>query len=655
MKYLIYFTLFTLSFVKLTFSQTFESAGIYYNIITTAPEFAVEVTNHPDSYGDEVIIPDFVSYNSNNYTVKGIGFKAFADLYSSQPMDLLIIEIPNTVTYIADSAFFNCDINDLTLPSSLDSIGDYAFSSSGLSMIQIPDAVQNIGKYCFSNCQYLGYVIVGNSITHIKEGTFHSCFWLNSIVLPSNLLDIGNKAFFDTKLMSIEIPNTVTNIGEQAFLGCSILDEITIPNSCTNIGQYAFYICNNLSSVNLSNSITNINDYTFSGCSLDSIDIPNSVKTIGSHAFEFCNLESLVISDSLRFIGPSAFSSNYNLVDIKVGISVDSIGTGAFSSCPNLQSIQCCRPEPSLILGPFYNIDISAINLIVPTEFVSEYQDAQYWQDMTISGISQSLPSPQLCLVTVNDDQENEIIWDKYVTDMIQFYRIYKESSVPNDYSLICEVSYDSVSSYVDENSQSQEISNRYKISYVCFCGQESELSNYHQTVLLNVEEGANTNQLTWEPYIGVSISAINILRGNTLDNLQIIAELGASATEFLDDSPLPGINYYRVQIVLESECNPSKTYFSILSNIVSIDFVLNSNVHSNTNTIYPNPSKDFIYLYNINEINEIVIYNSLGRKVITSSTIISNQFDVSNLENGIYYVYIEYKKHLTNIKLIKE
>jgi hypothetical protein len=81
---------------------------------------------------------------------------------------------------------------------------------------------------------------------------------------------------------SIILPNSVTSIGERAFVGCSSLTSITIPNSVTSIGVEAFAYCSGLTSITIPNSVTTIGNYAFYSCSsLTSITIPNSVTSIG--------------------------------------------------------------------------------------------------------------------------------------------------------------------------------------------------------------------------------------------------------------------------------------------------------------------------------------------------------------------------------------
>lgn len=90
-------------------------------------------------------------------------------------------------------------------------------------------------------------------------------------------------------MVSINIPNSVTSIGEYAFSDCSGLTSISIPNSVKSIGEYAFSGCESLISFDIPNNIKIIENGTFSYCSnLTSIVIPNAVDSIGDYVFRGC-------------------------------------------------------------------------------------------------------------------------------------------------------------------------------------------------------------------------------------------------------------------------------------------------------------------------------------------------------------------------------
>ena len=136
--------------------------------------------------------------------------------------------------------------------------------------------------------------------TIIGDYAFEGCFTLTTITIPNSITSIENNAFRSCySLASITIPNSVTNIGWGTFWGCSSLTSIIIPNSITSIGNYAFEDCSSLTSVIIPNSVTSIGEWAFSWCcSLTSITLSNSVTSIGNYAFYACNkLREVIIAD----------------------------------------------------------------------------------------------------------------------------------------------------------------------------------------------------------------------------------------------------------------------------------------------------------------------------------------------------------------------
>ena len=154
----------------------------------------------------------------------------------------------------------------------------------------IPNSVTNIGDSAFYDCKSLTSINIPNSVTNIGDEAFWGCESLTNINIPNSVTNIGRDAFYYcSSLTNINIPNSVTNIGNEVFSNCSSLTNINIPNSVTNIGDYAFSKCWSLTNINIPNSVTNIGDYAFDGCSsLTNINIPNSVTNIGDYAFWEC-------------------------------------------------------------------------------------------------------------------------------------------------------------------------------------------------------------------------------------------------------------------------------------------------------------------------------------------------------------------------------
>ena len=300
-------------------------------------------------------------------------------------------KIPNSVTSIGDSAFYDCSgLTSITIPNSVTSIGNHAFDgSSALTSISIPNTVTSIGEYAFSRCSSLISITIPNSVMSIGDYVFYNCSGLTSITIPKSITSIGNHAFEDCEcLTSITIPNSVTSIGERAFAFCFGLTSITLPNTVTSIGESAFYGCSSLTSITIPNSVTSIGDWAFYNCSgLTSITIPNSVTSIGRSAIALCSVltsikvekgnrtydsrrncnaiietasntliagcKNTTIPNSVTSIGDEALEGCYGLTSITIPNSVTNIGERAFY-CSHLTSIIIPNSVTSIGEGAFY-------------------------------------------------------------------------------------------------------------------------------------------------------------------------------------------------------------------------------------------------------------------------------------------------------------
>ena len=164
----------------------------------------------------------------------------------------------------------------------------------------------------------------GTTITGLDETKLAG---VTKIRIPSRCTAIrSDYAFLGTEsyrsfiggIEEVEIPDTVTEIGDYAFHNFLELKKINIPNSVNRIGREAFYLCESLVSVTIPNSVTSIGYWAFSSCrSLTSIIIPESVTSIDERAFGSCSsLTSITIPDSVTSIGEWAFSNCSSLTGI---------------------------------------------------------------------------------------------------------------------------------------------------------------------------------------------------------------------------------------------------------------------------------------------------------------------------------------------------
>jgi hypothetical protein len=326
--------------------------------------------------------------------------------------------VPNSVTSIADAAFFRCtSLTDVMFADSVISIGDGAFNGcSSLFTISIPNSVTNIGYSAFYECTSLTSVTIGNKLTSIADQAFESCASLTNatiganvasigveaflgcgslanVMFPSSVTSIGTRAFCFTSLANVTIPNSVTSIGTEAFARCDMLSAITVgalnavyrsadgvlfdksqttliqypaakagsysvPNSVTIIGEFAFENCANLTNVTIGTSVTSIEDYAFGGCSsLSNVTIPNGVTNIGIVAFGRTSLTSVVIPNSVTRLGLQAFYDCENLTNAMIGTGVTTIEYGAFGCLGRLSaiSVDALNPAFSSVAGVLFD------------------------------------------------------------------------------------------------------------------------------------------------------------------------------------------------------------------------------------------------------------------------------------------------------------
>lgn len=210
------------------------------------------------------------------------------------------------------------------------------------------------------------------------------------VIIPAfyegkKIVSIGNECFKSKSILSVDIPDSITIIGEYSFSGCVNLVKVDIPDSVTNMGMHTFYKCDRLTSVTIGSGIDSIEQETFYQCgNLISVLLGNSIKRIRNAAFSRCvNLENLVIPKTVSDIENNAFldcdkliqkdngvyyvdswvvdaNSNIikahikegtlgiannalinckNLLNAYIPDSVSSIGDYAFGECENLRNI----------------------------------------------------------------------------------------------------------------------------------------------------------------------------------------------------------------------------------------------------------------------------------------------------------------------------
>ena len=311
------------------------------------------------------------------------------------------IDIPETVTTIGSNAFYNCkNLTTVTGMKNVTEIGAWAFYNCSQLKVDLPGNIVKIGEGTFENCKSLTEITIPKSLTECDWKIFSGCSNLKTIkfekgitTIPANLFGGADTIWFDG-LEEIDIPETVTTIGNSAFFNCRNLTTVTGMKNVTKIGDNAFYNCSNLVNIKLPENLAEIGAWAFYNCSQLKVDLPGNIVKIGVGTFENCkSLTEITIPKSLTECDWKIFSGCSNLKTIKFekGITtipanlfdgadtiwfdgleeidipetVTTIGSYAFRNCKNLTTVTGMKNVTKIGSNAFYNCS-NLVNIKLP-------------------------------------------------------------------------------------------------------------------------------------------------------------------------------------------------------------------------------------------------------------------------------------------------
>lgn len=169
--------------------------------------------------------------------------------------------------------------------------------------------------------------------------------WQPFVEIPDTVTAIGDEAFLNNKTMiHVLIPDSVTSIGESAFEGCTSLLSVSIPDSVESIGKSAFEGCTSLGYAYLPNNVkyTVIESSLFRECSvLKEIELPDSIIKIGARAFEECHLlEQVIFNEKITLIDYEAFKDCESITDLVLPQYVTELEWESFAGCDGITELE---------------------------------------------------------------------------------------------------------------------------------------------------------------------------------------------------------------------------------------------------------------------------------------------------------------------------
>ena len=263
---------------------------------------------------------------------------------------------------IADAAFVNTPLAELSIPENVDSIGQGAFAGCNeLTTVTMPTC--RMGDAVFSNCEKLETVIIGSAMV-IPAATFRGCTSLTAVEGAENIVAIGERAFEgDTALTSFNFGKGIRTIGASAFAGTSLdkinlaeaselteindqtfadaaLTEVSLPDGLTTIGNGAFFGNSTLTDIVLPQQIIAIGQHSFANTTLSSLELPLALEEIGDYALlGQSSIEELILPSSLIYIGDYAMEGMTGLrtIDARTLPEVPELGTDVWAGVDQKQ------------------------------------------------------------------------------------------------------------------------------------------------------------------------------------------------------------------------------------------------------------------------------------------------------------------------------
>jgi len=318
---------------------------------------------------------------------KTINAKAFAEC-----KNLKAVKMEEGVTTIQGMAFANTQISAVTIPSTLTTAGTTKEGTIEKGPFAGTMIATVHGQTEDSTEAQEGATILPET-KKIPDNLFLGCTSIIDVQIPETVTEIGQKAFKDAS--SVEnvtfAVNTETGkvkgvekIGISAFDGCSSLQELVLPETVTEVLQGAFANEGALVKADMSRAaslkkwdkesfkgdtalaevvlptaggITAIPDGAFAGCTSltgENLKIPKNIVTITANAFKESGLKKLYIPNQVTMIGASAFEACKNLEDVHISNNISIISQSTFKNCEKLKKIEIPVKVEKIGTNAFY-------------------------------------------------------------------------------------------------------------------------------------------------------------------------------------------------------------------------------------------------------------------------------------------------------------
>lgn len=278
----------------------------------------------------------------------------------------------------------------------------------------------------------------------------------------------------------------------------------------------------------------------------------------------------------------------------------------------------------------------------------------------------------EICVISVDTaTTTNLIIWERAETVGVDYYKIYRETNIANQFIWIDSVEDSDLTVFNDVVASPAVASWRYKLSAVNNCGVEGPLSSAHRTIhMRRVVNGPNM-ELKWNYYEGTNYDSVIVSRYTALTGWEDIVTLPAGDRSYTDTPPSTTDLDYQINFELLDDCSATgraEDFHYCRSNRSRGLFNPGSGAGYSNNGVeelqnefvslvyYPNPfQSQFTVEMDAANNQTYEIYNSIGRKVAEGSLEKGqNIVELNQVENGVYFLVLTNNRDLV-LRLVKQ
>ncbi len=291
--------------------------------------------------------------------LKKLGFSAFRGCGAFYEAD---VSIPDNIEVFFTSTFADCHLASLEIGRGVRHIEMTNFTKDYFGVYNYYDDFS-----LSNNSEMYDALMYSLDDNGIDQGAALVRYGLDTSILTVD----GNNTVYDSRNGCNAVIETSTNT---LIVGC---DNTEIPNDVTTIGDCAFKNCN-ISSINIPSSVVKIGEEAFCGTKLTAVTIPANLESVGAFAYANCpELVSVTLEEGIKSIKDGMFAYCPNLTNITLPASLSSIGMATFYKCDAMGTVVARMEKPASISYDTFNFNA---DLYVPEGSLEYYQGESYWK-----------------------------------------------------------------------------------------------------------------------------------------------------------------------------------------------------------------------------------------------------------------------------------